>query len=94
MWRRSSSWPPAWPSIEMSKAPILVLGAYGLGRVPVGPQLFRVEAPPATKLILCHHPSGHHPSMGHWYKYHWYNLTRQLNPLMLIYSLVNCNSNN
>ncbi|MCX6914385.1 MAG: hypothetical protein NT167_15235 [Verrucomicrobia bacterium] len=44
----------------MSKAPILVLGAYGLGRVPVGPQLFRVEAPPATKLILCHHPSGHH----------------------------------
>jgi hypothetical protein len=30
MWRRNSSWPPAWPSIEMSKPPILVLGAYGL----------------------------------------------------------------
>jgi hypothetical protein len=30
------------------------------GRVPVGSQFFRVKAPPATKLVLCHHSSGHH----------------------------------
>jgi hypothetical protein len=35
------------------------------GRVPVGSQFFRVEAPPATKLVLCHHPSGHNSVLAH-----------------------------
>jgi hypothetical protein len=46
-----------WPFVWSLRTPIKVGPD---GRVPVGSQLFRVEAPPATKLILCHHPSGHH----------------------------------
>ena len=46
-----------WPFVWSVRTPIKVGPD---GRVPVGSQLFRVEAPPATKLILCHHPSGHH----------------------------------
>ena len=30
------------------------------GRVPIGPQRLRIEKPPATKVVLCLHPSGHH----------------------------------
>jgi len=30
------------------------------GRVPVGTQRLRTEKPPATKVILCLHPTGHH----------------------------------
>jgi hypothetical protein len=30
------------------------------GRVPIGSQLLRVDVPPGSKAILCHHPSGHH----------------------------------
>ena len=46
-----------WPFVWSLRTPIKVGPD---GRVPVGSQLFRVEAPPATKLILCQHPSGHH----------------------------------
>ena len=46
-----------WPFVWSVRTPIKVGPD---GRVPVGSQLFRVEAPPATKLILCHHPSGHY----------------------------------
>lgn len=45
-----------WPFVWSQRTPIKVGPD---GRVPIGSQLFRVEAPPATKLILCHHPSGH-----------------------------------
>jgi hypothetical protein len=30
------------------------------GRVPIGTQRLRIEKPPATKVILCLHPTGHH----------------------------------
>jgi hypothetical protein len=30
------------------------------GRVPIGTQRLRIEKPPATKVVLCLHPSGHH----------------------------------
>ena len=29
------------------------------GRIPIGSQSFRLEIPPGSKVILCHHPSGH-----------------------------------
>lgn len=46
-----------WPFVWSLQTPIQVGPD---GRVPVAAQFFRVEAAPATKLILCHHPSGHH----------------------------------
>jgi hypothetical protein len=30
------------------------------GRVPIGTQRLRIEKPPATKVVLCLHPSGHY----------------------------------
>jgi hypothetical protein len=51
-----------WPFVWSLRTPIKVGPD---GRVPVGAQLFRVEAAPATKLILCHHPSGHHSVLAH-----------------------------
>ena len=30
------------------------------GRVPIGTQRLRIEKPPATKVVLCRHPTGHH----------------------------------
>jgi hypothetical protein len=30
------------------------------GRVPIGTQRLRIEKPPATKVVLCLHPTGHH----------------------------------
>jgi hypothetical protein len=30
------------------------------GRIPIGTQRLRIEKPPATKVVLCLHPSGHH----------------------------------
>jgi len=30
------------------------------GRVPIGTQRLRLEKPPATKVVLCLHPTGHH----------------------------------
>jgi hypothetical protein len=30
------------------------------GRVPIGTQRLRIEQPPATKIVLCLHPTGHH----------------------------------
>ena len=30
------------------------------GRVPIGTQRLRIERPPATKIVLCLHPTGHH----------------------------------
>jgi hypothetical protein len=51
-----------WPFVWSLRTPIKVGPD---GRVSVGSQLFRVEAAPATKLILCHHPSGHHSVLAH-----------------------------
>jgi hypothetical protein len=51
-----------WPFVWSVRTPIKVGPD---GRVPVGAQLFRVEAPPTTKLILCHHPSGHYSVLAH-----------------------------
>jgi len=48
---------PWWPFVWSERVAIKVGPD---GRVPVGPQRLRVEAPPGRKLILCHHPSGHH----------------------------------
>jgi hypothetical protein len=30
------------------------------GRVPIGTQRLRIERPPASKIVLCLHPTGHH----------------------------------
>ena len=48
---------PWWPFVWSVRTPIRVSPD---GRVPVGSQLFPVQARPGTKLILCHHPTGHH----------------------------------
>lgn len=48
---------PWWPFVWSLRTPVRVGPD---GRVPIGSQQFRVEAPPGNKLILCHHPTGHH----------------------------------
>lgn len=30
------------------------------GRIPIGTQAVRLEVPPGSKVVLCHHPSGHY----------------------------------
>ena len=30
------------------------------GRIPIGTHAIRLETPPGTKVIICHHPDGHH----------------------------------
>lgn len=35
------------------------------GRVSLGAQSVRIEAPPGTRVVLCHHPSGHHSVISH-----------------------------
>jgi hypothetical protein len=47
---------PWWPFVWSQRTPIKVGPD---GRVPIGSHLLRVEAPPGSKAILCHHPSGH-----------------------------------
>ena len=34
------------------------------GRVPIGTQRLRIEKPPATKVVLCLHPSGQHSALA------------------------------
>jgi hypothetical protein len=48
---------PWWPFVWSQRTQIKVGPE---GRVPIGSQLLRVKAPPGSKVILCHHPSGHH----------------------------------
>ena len=48
---------PWWPFVWSARTPIKVGPD---GRVPIGSQLLRVQAPPGTKVMLHHHPSGHH----------------------------------
>ncbi len=48
---------PWWPFVWSLRTPIKVASD---GRVPIGSQLLRVAAPPGSKAVLCHHPSGHH----------------------------------
>jgi hypothetical protein len=48
---------PWWPFVWSLRTQIKVGPD---GRVPIGSQLLRVEAPPGSKVILCQHPSGHH----------------------------------
>jgi hypothetical protein len=47
---------PWWPFVWSQRTTIKVGSD---GRVPIGSQLLRVEAPPGSRVILCHHPSGH-----------------------------------
>lgn len=48
---------PWWPFVWSERTEIKVGPD---GRVPIGTQRLRLQAPPGTKVILCHHPSGHH----------------------------------
>ena len=48
---------PWWDYVWSVRTPINVGSD---GRVPVGTQRLRIEKPPATKVVLCLHPSGHH----------------------------------
>ena len=66
-----------WPFVWSVRTPIRVGSD---GRVPVGSQQFRVQAPPGAKLILCHHPSGHHSVLAN-------NPDRKIRPLILFSNL-------
>lgn len=48
---------PWWPYVWSEQTPIRTSPE---GRVPIGTHLVRLEIPPRTKVILCHHPSGHY----------------------------------
>ncbi len=54
---RTASHCPWWPYVWSDQTPIRTSSE---GRVPIGTHLVRLEIPPLTKVILCHHPSGHH----------------------------------
>jgi len=54
---RAASRCPWWPYVWSDQTPIRTSHE---GRVPIGTHLVRLEIPPLTKVILCHHPSGHH----------------------------------
>ena len=46
-----------WPFVWSLRQPIRVADD---GRVPIGLQRIRLDIPPRTRVVLCHHPSGHH----------------------------------
>jgi hypothetical protein len=48
----------AWWDYVWSVRTVLKVGPDG--RVPIGTQRLRIERPPATKIVLCLHPTGHH----------------------------------
>ena len=48
---------PWWPFVWSVRTP-LKIGPDG--RVPIGTQRLRIEKPPGTRVVLCHHPDGHH----------------------------------
>lgn len=48
---------PWWPYVWSEQIPIRTSPE---GRVPIGTHRVRLEIPPRTKVILCHHTSGHH----------------------------------
>jgi hypothetical protein len=48
---------PWWPFVWSLRIPTRIGPD---SRIPIGSQLLRVNAPPGSKAILCHHPSGHH----------------------------------
>lgn len=48
---------PWWPYVWSAQTTIRTGSD---GRVPIGSQSLRLEVPPGTKVILCHHPSGHY----------------------------------
>jgi len=54
---RAASRCPWWPYVWSAQTSIQTSPE---GRVPIGTHLVRLEIPPRTKVILCHHPSGHH----------------------------------
>jgi len=48
---------PWWPFVWSQRTEIKVGDD---GRVPIGAQRLRLEVPPRTNVVLCHHPSGHY----------------------------------
>ena len=48
---------PWWPYVWSEQTPIRTSPE---GRVPIGTHRVRLEIPPRTKVVLCHHTSGHH----------------------------------
>ena len=51
-----------WPYVWSVRTPITVGDD---GRVPIGTERLRLEKPPGTKVVLCHHPTGHHSVLAH-----------------------------
>lgn len=52
---------PWWPFVWSARTALRVGPD---GRVPIGSQLLRVEAPAGARVFLCSHPSGHHSVLG------------------------------
>jgi hypothetical protein len=53
---------PWWPFVWSLRTSVRVDSQ---GRVPLGAQSVRIEAPPGIRVVLCHHPSGHHSILTH-----------------------------
>ena len=53
---------PWWPFVWSLRTSVRVSAQ---GFVPIDDQSVRVEAPPGTRVVICHHPSGHHSVLAH-----------------------------
>lgn len=52
---------PWWPFVWSQRTHVKVGPD---GRLPIGSQSLRVDAPPGSKLVLCYHPSGHYSALA------------------------------
>ena len=53
---------PWWPFVWSLRTSVRVSPQ---GYVPIATQSVRLEAPPGSRVVLCHHPSGHHSILAH-----------------------------
>ncbi len=53
---------PWWPFVWSLRTSVRVDSQ---GYIPIGIQSVRLEAPPGSRVVLCHHPSGHHSVVTH-----------------------------
>lgn len=58
---------PWWPFVWSARTSVKVSAQ---GYVTLGTQAVRVEAPPGSRVVICHHPSGHHSVITHHPKPH------------------------
>ncbi len=53
---------PWWPFVWSLRTSVRINPQ---GYVPIDTQSVRLEAPPGSRVVVCHHPSGHHSVLAH-----------------------------